>query len=216
MLVCSVAAGAEIDKVLKKDGKVLMVQDGKTGPLNQNVSFASDVKVTTNGFITIANGKERELKEGQILTKDGLLYNADGSVSPVIDHITMRNGRVYVVNNGQAAPLVQNMVLPNGSVVSTDGTLRMPGGRMVRLLDGHVLKLDGSPLGAKDTVSLMDGKVVIQKDGGLIKLAPSQRITMNDGTQVYGNGTVISRDGRAVAVKEGETITLEGPVLSAR
>jgi len=215
---CLGAVGAEqsIDKVTRKDRKVLAVQDGKMGPLTRAVSFAGEIKVSTNGIITLANGKERELKDGQTLTKDGLLYNPDGSVAPVIDHVTVRNGRVYVVNDGQPTALAQNMVFPNGSVLSADGTLRVPGGRIVRLLDGHVLKLDGTPLEAKDTVSVMDGKVIVQKDGGLIKLASSQRITMNDGSQVFGNGVVVGRDGRTVTIKEGETITLEGPVLSAR
>jgi len=219
-LISSAAVGGEvpqdIDKVIKKDGKVLMVQGSKTGPLSQNVTFPNQLKITTNGVFVVGNGKERELKEGQTLTKDGLLYNVNGSVSPVIDHITLRSGHVYVVKNGEAAPLGQNMLLANGSVLSPDGTMRAPSGRIVRLLDGNVLKLDGAALDAKDTISLIDGKLVVHKDGGLVHLAAGQKIIMNDGTQVFANGTVLGRDGSIIPLKEGETITLQGPVLSAR
>ena len=59
---------------------------------------------------------------------------------------------------------------------------------------------------------LRSGKVIVSKDGALIPVASS--ITMNDGTKVMANGTMISFDGRTTTqLKEGETVTLPGAVL---
>ena len=208
----SSAQGPAPERVLKKDGKVLAVVGGQTVALAQAVAFPGDVVVNTNGSFTVKKGKKRELKEGQALTADGVLYNPDGSVSPVVDHITLRGGRVLVVKDGEPAALTQNMTLADGSVLSTDGVIRT-GGRLRRLLDGNVLTLEGAPLQSKDTINLKDGKVVIHKDGAQYNLPPAQIMVMNDGTRVQGNGTVTFRDGKVKTLKEGDTLVVEGAVL---
>jgi hypothetical protein len=152
------------------------------------------------------------LKEGQALTADGVLYNPDGSVSPVVDHITLRGGRVLIVKDGEPAPLTENMNLADGSVLSADGTIRT-GGRIRRLLDGNVLTLEGAPLQAKDTINMKNGKVVIHKDGAQYNLASGQIMVMNDGTRVQGNGTVTYRDGKMKNLKDGESLIVDGAVL---
>lgn len=200
------------ESVLRKDDQVMLLRGGKSTLLEEEVTVAGDVKMMTNGFFTVKGGKERELKEGQSLSEDGTLTSADGSVMPVWDHVAMKNGRITVVRDGEGAPLEQAMTLPDGSTLLPDGLITRGLGGQDRLLDGQLLRLDGTPLAAKDTITKRDNKVVVQKDGSVLTLAPGRNIMMNDGTKVMGDGTVIMSDGRTISLAEGQILTVEGVV----
>ena len=215
LLIAQAAEQPLPEKVIKQDGKVLAVSGGKAAPFEKPIAFPGGVLVSTNGQFTVKKGKVRELKEGQALTAEGVLFNPDGSVAPVTDHIVVRGGKVLVVKDGEPSPLTQNIRLPNGAVLTTDATIRS-GGRIQRLLDGHLLTLEGKPLQAQDTIGMQKGKVFVFKDGARIELQPAQMIVMNDGTRVYGNGKVVGRDGRTQILKEGDLLLVEGPTLSLR
>lgn len=202
-----------VEKVVNQDGKIqAQVTGGALAPMKAAVAFPGGIVVNTNGVFKVGQGKERQLEKGQSITADGMLHKPDGSVGPVFDHYFSKGGRVYVVKDGGAPePVTQTVTLPDGSVLSPDAVLRMAG-RMQRLLDGQTLRLDGNVIPSLDSVTLKNGKVTVQKDGALFPVATS--ITMNDGSKVMANGTVISFDGRTTRqLKEGETITLPGAVL---
>lgn len=208
----SVFGQGGVEKVLNRDGKIQAQVSGALQPMKAAVAFPGGIIVNTNGVFKVGQGKERKLENGQALSADGMLQKPDGSVAPVFDHYVSKGGRVYVVKEGGTpAPLTHNVPLPDGSVLAPDAALHV-GGRTQRLLDGQTLRLDGSVIPARDTVTLKNGKVTVQKDGALIPVASS--ITMNDGTKVMANGTMISFDGQKITkLKEGETITLPGAVL---
>jgi hypothetical protein len=209
------AESAVPDKISKLGGKVVAMAKGQAAPFEKPILFPGEVLVNTNGQFSVAKGKVRELKEGQTLTADGVLFNPDGSVGPVFDHVVVRGGKVLVVRDGEGAPLTQNMQLATGGVLAPDATIHTPG-KILRLLDGHMLKLDGTPLKSQDTIGMQNGKVFVVKDGARYELPPTQIMVMNDGTRVQGNGTVTARDGRVRTLKEGELLLVEGPVLSRR
>src|SRR6266704_1426660 len=159
------------ESVLLKDGQVMVVRGGKSTLLEEEVMVAGAVKMMTNGLFTVKGGTERELKEGQSLSEDGTLTSADGSVMPVWDHVAMKDGRITVVRDGESAPLEQAMTLPDGSTLLPDGLITRGVGGQDRLLDGQLLRLDGTQLAAKDTITKRDNKVVVQKDGSVLTLA---------------------------------------------
>ena len=212
-LGASVFGQGGVEKVLNHDGKVQAQIGGQLQPMKAAVAFPNGVVVNTNGAFKVAQGKERKLEKGEAIAADGMLHKPDGTVMPVFDHYISKGGRVYLVKDGDApTPITQNVTLPDRSVLSPDGMLRVGGGRIQRLLDGQTLRLDGNVIPSQDTVTFKNGKVVVQKDGALIPVASS--ITMNDGTKVMANGTMISFDGKKTTkLKEGETITLPGAVL---
>jgi hypothetical protein len=198
-----------VEKVVNRDGKVQAQVGGTLQPMKAPVAFAGGILVNTNGAFKVGGGKERKLENGQAITPDGMLHKPDGTIGPVFDHYVAKGNRVYLVKDGGGpAPVTQNVVLADGSVLSPDGTLRGAGG-LKRLLEGNTLRLDGNVIPTLDTVTFKGGKVVVQKDGAIIPVASS--ITMNDGTRVLANGTMISFDGKKTTkLKEGETITLPG------
>ncbi len=201
-----------VERVTRKDGKVMIVKGGSSAPLEKEITLPHDIKVMTNGTFTVKGGKSRELKEGQVLNKDGTLLNTDGSIMPVMDHVTLKNGRVVLVKDGESATVDKELVLGNGTRVAPDGTVTAKDGRRTRLLDGQLLELGGAVLPAKDTITLQNGKVMVQKDGSMLSVQPGQTLMMSDGTKVFGDGTILLKDGKKVTLSEGQILTVEGVV----
>ncbi|HEY6167815.1 MAG TPA: DUF6799 domain-containing protein [Verrucomicrobiae bacterium] len=202
-------AGA-IDRVTVKDGKLSALQAGQLVAVTEAVKFPGDLTVNTNATYQIGEGKPREFKEGQTLSKDGTMLEADGTTYPVYDHVTLNRGRVLVMRDGEYSPVSGQLALGDGSRVGSDGVVTGKDGSPRRLLDGQILRLDGTAAPAKDTVSLFKGKVSVQKDGSKIDVAAGRTITMNDGTKVFGEGYVIKSDGTRVNLSEGQTLEVEG------
>lgn len=200
----------KVDQVRVLDGEVFALAEGKSFTPTNSVALPYGVKVMTNLTFTVNAGRERKLMEGQILNKDGMLQSPDGSLVPVMDHITQKDGKVTLFKDGVASVLEGETKLADGSIVMADGTYIDKSRRRTRLLDGQLIKLDGAALPATDTATLTAGKVVIQKDGSQLTLRLSQSIMMADGTKILGDGTVINKDGSTARLAEGEVLKTEG------
>ncbi len=201
------------DGATVKDKTLYHIQSGQLKEVKDNFKLPFDVEVTTNNTFKIGKGKERTITDGQIIRADGWITSPDGSIEPVMDHLIMKEGRVYVVRDGQASALTESMSFPNGSIITPDGYYTRPGGLRVRLLDGRLFKMDGTYLQSMDAATLINGRVMMQKDGSLIPLNPISTMGMNDGTQVKGDGTIQKHDGSTFKLAEGQTILIEGPVF---
>ncbi len=210
------AADKPAERAMLKDGKMLIVQQGKTVPMENNVVLPHSIKVSTNATFTVNDGKPRKLKEGQVLDSEGMLTSPDGSVAPVLDHVAMKNGKLLMVVDGESSPVDREISFPDGSKILPDSTLRTPDGRLRRLIDGDLLTIGGQPLPTTDTISLQNGRVVVQKDGSLLTLRPDQTIMMNDGTKAFGNGTVVKKDGSTINLGDGQILKVEGVVSSKK
>lgn len=193
-----------------KDGKAFSVRGQELEVLKKVLKLPFDVEVYTNGTFKVAGGKERELHEGQILRRDGWILNTDGSIEPVFDHVTQETGQLLVVRDGEPASIGEEMTFPNGLTIFPDGWCNYPSGAHARLADGQLFGLDGGAVPAKDTATLIDGVVVVQKDGMMISLNPVNIMGMNDSTKVYGTGFIQSPDGTMFPLEEGQTVFIEG------
>ncbi|MBI1176125.1 hypothetical protein GC207_01660 [bacterium] len=199
-----------VDQVRVEDGKLIATAKGKAFSPTNSVVMPFKIKVMTNLTFTVADGSPRKLKDGQILGKDGNLQSPDGSLVPVMDHITQNGGKVLICKDGVAKPVSGETTLGDGSKVFADGTYIDQSGHPTKLLDGQLIMLSGSKIPATDTATMKDGKVVVQKDGSLITLRPAQTMMMSDGTRVTGDGTVIGKDGKTTHLGEGELVKIEG------
>ena len=199
-----------IESVTKSGGQLVILQSGKRSPLTADTSLPFGVIVSTNGTFTVEKGKPRELLEGQVIRSDGNLLNPDGTLMPVFDHLAMKLGKIVVVVDGQSEALAAPKPMADGSTLYPDGTQVLPEGRRLKLVDGQLLKPDGSWLPIKDTVTLKDGKVYVQKDGALLALKAFQVMGMSDGTKVQGDGTVTRFGGQVIKLDESQTILVDG------
>ena len=179
-----------------KQGKPYSIQGNDLELITEKLELPFNIVVTTNGNFMDGTGKERALSEGQILKSDGWLISPDGSAQPVFDHVAMSEGKVVLVRDGDSQILTDPMTFPNGLNIGPDGTCAYPSGAHARLMDGQMFQLDGTPIVSKDTLSMKDGKVVLQKEGKLIYLAPAETMGMNDGTSVRGDGLLQKREVR--------------------
>jgi len=219
--VFSVASGFAQDKPVAQsvtflDNKLWMLNPSGKVEITNGVIFPGEIKINTNGVFTVQGGKERQLKSGQVLAPDGMLTSPDGSVVPVQNHLAALKGRVMLIKDGEATPLSAPYVMPDGTQIKPGGEILLPGGKIERMLDGQLAKLDGVAIPATSTASLQDGKVVLFKDGGKIVLQPTQTMMMDDGTRISGDGKIIRRDGTTDRLKPGELFKLPGVVSSKK
>jgi hypothetical protein len=217
LTICAAAAavsaadsGQPVQRVLFRESKVVVVRAGTTAEISNNLTLPNAIVVSTNGTFRVGNGKDRMFKEGQSLSVDGTLLSPDGTVMPVFDHVVMQKGRTVVVKDGQSAVVTADLTLGNGGRISPDGTFVDAQGRRAKLLDGQMVRLTGQIMPSVDTITLINGKVVLQKDGSRIEVSPSQTVAMSDGTKVFGIGSVIKRDGTRVTLSDGQILTVEG------
>jgi hypothetical protein len=208
-----VRADNAADAATVESNRVYSVQGDTRELLVENLKFPSEVEVDTNGNFQVAHGKKRALQAGQMLRRDGWLLNADGSIEPVFDHLAMQAGKVLLVRDGQTEALTEPMAFPNHLHVDPDGSCIYPDGSRTRLVDGQLFRLDGTPIIAKDTITFKNGHVVLQKQGSIIPLSPVQVMGMNDGTRVYGDGSIEQNGGARTKLRDGQTILVDGVII---
>ncbi len=200
-----------VDSVIFKDNKIFAIQGDRQEAITNNLKFPHDVEISTNGTFTVNQAKkERRFETGQILLRDGWLLSPDGSFQPVMDHVMMKEGGVLVVRDGQAGKLTETMSFPNNASIDPDGFYSYPDGRRTRLNDGEWFELDGTPIPTKDAATLINGQVVMQRDGSRIPLQSPQKMGMNDGTWVSWDGTIQPPSGPAYKLREGQTVLIVG------
>ena len=205
-----------IEKVEFKNNKVLVWPGGEVLKAPNEITLPFGIVVRTNGAFTVKGGKARALQEGDILGTDGMLIKPDGSITPVMDHVSLNRGRVVVMKDGETTELRDVLQLGDGTTVSPDGKITPRVGSARMLLDGELFQLEGGALPARDTITMKNGQVVVQKDGSKLVVDPERSITMNDGTKVMGDGTIIKFNGDRLTLSEGQIFTLDGVVTRPR
>lgn len=210
------SAAANVKSVTLKDGKPSVMEDGKPVPLKENLKLSSTITVITNGTYTVNEGEPRQLTEGDTLDREGMLTSATGSVSPVMDHLRRQGGRMIMFKDGKETELTKEFVLPNGIRIQPSGEVRLPNNQLRRLIDGHIVGLDGTIIPPRDSVTLRDGKVYVQRDGSQFPLRANQTMMMNDGSKVFSDGLVVRRNGDRVQLTDGQILQLAGPKIQQR
>jgi Domain of unknown function (DUF6799) len=80
LLFLSAAAGtthaAEIAGVMMKDGKMMMMKDGKaTGPMDHDMTMSNGTKVMTDGTMIMKDGSQMHMKDGQMMMMEGKMMD---------------------------------------------------------------------------------------------------------------------------------------------
>jgi hypothetical protein len=201
-----------LNGVTKKGEKAFQIRGTNLVAITSEFKMPPEIVVNTNGTFSLANGKERTLQEGQVIRTDGTLLNPDGSIQPIQDHLAMKNARVVLVKDGESTPIAEPLRLTNGATITPDGIVIRADGYRTRLVDGQLFTMDGTPLPTKDSITLKNGRVIVQRDGSLIPLQPLHIMGMSEGSRVFGTGKVVKRDGTVILLKEGETVIIDGIV----
>jgi hypothetical protein len=224
LLTTIVAHSAETitnaEKVQFKDRKVYAWLNGGRVEVTNKVELPFNILIETNGTFTVDDGRLRALQDGDVLGRDGMLLRPDGSITPVMDHITLNRGQVLRADGDAAEPQAA-LQLGDGTVIRPDRKVVTPTGMASWLQDGELLRPGGGTYPARDTITMRNGRVMVQKDGSMLTVEPNRNITMNDGTKVFADGTYIlfnkargTVSGEPVQqLVEGQVLTLEGIVV---
>jgi hypothetical protein len=211
------ASGAEglktMDYVTVKGGDAYLVTNRESLLLEHPLTLTSELKVLTNGVVKITGDGEVKLAEGSKVTLDGFWLEPDGMLVIFKPHYQMKDRTLFLVKDGVFTKVDQDINLPNGTVLRTDGSIATPDGRLIRLQDGQMLSLSGQPIPALDQVMMVDGRLVLQKDGSIIPLPVGSNIGMSDNSIVYGTGVVIRPGGEQIALQDGQRLTLPGAAM---
>jgi hypothetical protein len=66
------------------------------------------------------------------------------------DHITMQDGRITVMRNGERGPMDEEITMPDGTRIGIDGTIMMPDGTMRMMAEGETMLLQRQPASPED------------------------------------------------------------------
>jgi hypothetical protein len=65
------------DHIMMKDGKVMMIKEGKSMPLDKELMLSNGAKVTADGNVTMKDGAKTMMKEGDMMGMDGEMVTHD-------------------------------------------------------------------------------------------------------------------------------------------
>jgi len=72
--IASPVVAAEKDGIMMKNGKMVVMHDGKeVNRMDRETTMSNGTKVTMKGKMKMKDGKEMQLEEGQIIMLDGKL-----------------------------------------------------------------------------------------------------------------------------------------------
>lgn len=64
--------------IVMRNGKVLMVENGKSTPLTENKTLSNGEVIAANGTVTMSDGTTTTLKDGDWVNMDGTITHHDG------------------------------------------------------------------------------------------------------------------------------------------
>ena len=209
---CLTVSGAQgaVERVQFLNEKIFVWQNGTVKVTTNEVYLPFSIVVKTNGTFAVKGGRDRPLDEGDLLGADGMLLKRDGTITPVMAHITSNRGEIVVVQDGIPAVVTGAARLPDGTTVRADRRISRPDGSARWMLDGELFFTEGGRLPARDTVTVQDGEVQVQKDGSTLSIGRTRSIMMNDGTKVRGDGTVVYFNGEQAHLADGQILVIEG------
>jgi uncharacterized protein DUF6799 len=217
-LTCSLMAGhchgavSRAERVLFRDGLVWAVEPGKTTLLEEELELPNSILVKTNGTFQVGRHSPRAFAEGQILRADGMLISPNGRIEPVIDYVGLEAGATIFSVNGDENPVNRTIQLGKDKWLTSERELIGSDGSWMRVIDGQLFTPEGKTIPAVDTITLHEGKVIVQKEGTQLVIGSDRSMMMNEGTKVFGNGQVRSTDLQITQLTEGQLLTIEGVV----
>jgi hypothetical protein len=72
-----IVVAGDMDGVMMKDGKMMMMMGGKpTGPMDKEMTMSDGTKVKPDGSMTMKDGKMMKMKNGQMMMMDGKMMDS--------------------------------------------------------------------------------------------------------------------------------------------
>lgn len=136
LLISFSFAGGTAIASMKKDGKMMCcMDDGKMMSMDKDMTIG-DVKVGTNGTVTMKDGKKMMLKEGMMCDKSGTIMPYNGAM--------MKDGKMMVIKDGKMSPMTDKEMKMGDHKMMKDGTMVMKDGKKMTMKDGQMCDMMGN------------------------------------------------------------------------
>jgi hypothetical protein len=136
---------AMFNGAILRDGKMLVMKNGETTPMEKEMVMSNGAVVSTEGKVKVKGAKTVTLKEGQIVQMDGTVRMTKPGM--VRDHVMIKDGKSVVVKDGKFMLLEEEMTMPNGVVVMPNGSYTTKEGKTLKLKEGEKMTMDGKLVG---------------------------------------------------------------------
>ena len=68
------------DRVIMRDGRMLIVRNGKLRPMDLDMTMEDGTQVTTKGSVMRPNGTVHQMQDGEVINMKGEINNIDDSI----------------------------------------------------------------------------------------------------------------------------------------
>lgn len=130
-------------------GLAFVSRNGVSARLTGPTTLRTGTKISSDGVVTMPDGRRFTLRPGQILTATGDVVNLAPKPLPYnlasrpLEGILMSNGRAYLVRAGRMERMGSAVRLRSGVIVEPTGRLRMPDGTSSQLGNGQLVTFRG-------------------------------------------------------------------------
>jgi len=136
------------DCVMMKNGKMMMMKDGKTSPMMEDATMENGTKVMVDGTVVLKDATVMKMGEDDMVLMTGKMDKKE--------HLILKGGVMMVVRNGKTTPMEMETSLEDGSKVMMDGTVMKKDGTSTKigetdmiLMDGKIMKIPKMAVGPK-------------------------------------------------------------------
>lgn len=193
--------------ITKRDGKMVLVSEGKIKLIDSVHTFKDSLTLSPGGLLTLANGGKLMLREGDILSIEGLLMISKGvkldskaqEARALVDHFVFKHGKVLMVKDGEPSIISKELILPNGNKLSKHGHVVRKDGSKFVLKDGEKIDMKG------DLMANVNDKPVEVKPIEAPKADPKPTSVPTDEGPKINNGYLVMREGMMYLVNAGVT-----------
>jgi hypothetical protein len=130
----------EKNNLVMKNGKMMVVKDGKETILLSEMLMPDWSKIYPDGTVEKQNGTKTKMKEGERLNMEGEpMSKISTGFTPTTTSqtvVTLKGGKMIVVLGDKEIPLSKERILNNGSKIMVDGTISKKDGSSFKLKEG--------------------------------------------------------------------------------
>ena len=129
-----------------KDGKMMVVADGKTMPMTKEMTMENGTRCMTNGEYIMKDGKKMKMKEGEMMDMNGMMMNHGDMMNHGMmsnDYVMMKDGKMIVMKDRKEMPMTKDMTLKNGTKCLTNGEYIMKDGKKMKMKEGDRMDMNG-------------------------------------------------------------------------
>ena len=201
--------------VVMRDGKMMKISKaGTLDPLEEDLTLA-DAVVSKTGEVKYTNGGKLRLKNGEVLTKNGKLMMLEDQVQNV-EGVALRDGKLILIKGGGITVVDSDTYLNNDGKINGEGIVEYKSGFKYKIKEGEIVTLDGQIMRRKD--DQMDADGIIMRGGKIVRydkgkpVIADKEFTMANGAKVSPDGTVVTKDGIKINLREGDVINAKGDI----